>query len=292
MARRLSALIVVFPALATGPTALAAIIHVPLEQPTIQAGITAAATGDTVLVDAGSYIENVDFGNRTITVASLYLTTGDSTYVDDTVIRPLVPSTPVVTFAGGQPRQARLCGFTVTGALPADGCGIHCVNSSPTIDHNRIWSNRTRDEGAGLRIEGGAPAIRHNRIEANVTENYIGTYGGAGIFIVEGSPEIEYNRITGNTAGTSGLAWGGGICARWGAPVVHANVIGLNHASERGGGIAFEESDMVITDNEIYSNTVLDYCGGGIASRNGAPIIERNLIYDNDGARAGGGLFY
>ncbi len=292
MVRIVAATAVAFLVLSLSPAAHATTIHVPDEAPTIAAGIAAAANGDTVLVNAGTYVENIDFAALDITVASHYLVTADSTFIDNTVIQSQSPGTPVVTIAGGQTRDARLCGFTVTGGLPTDGCGIHISAADPTIDHNRIWQNRARYQGGGIRIEGGAPAVRHNRIEGNVTDNHISQHGGAGIFVFYGAPELEYNRIIGNIAGTSGLSWGGGICAMLSSPTIRSNVIGLNEASERGGGIACGECDPIIVDNEIYSNTAIDYCGGGIASRNGAPIIEGNLIYGNDGARFGGGLFY
>jgi serine protease len=46
------------------------IIHVPANQPTIQAAINAAVNGDTVLVSPGTYVKNIDFKGKAITVKS------------------------------------------------------------------------------------------------------------------------------------------------------------------------------------------------------------------------------
>src|SRR5262249_12850331 len=45
-------------------------IHVPADQPTIQAAINVASPGDTVLVAPGSYVENINFLGKAITVTS------------------------------------------------------------------------------------------------------------------------------------------------------------------------------------------------------------------------------
>ncbi len=51
--------------------ARATVINVPDDQPTIQAGIEASASGDTVLVQPDTYLENIDFNGKNIVVGSL-----------------------------------------------------------------------------------------------------------------------------------------------------------------------------------------------------------------------------
>jgi hypothetical protein len=60
--RRLAlAAVAAFP---TQASARAADINVPADQPTLQAGIDAAAPGDRVLVAPGTYFERIDFPKR------------------------------------------------------------------------------------------------------------------------------------------------------------------------------------------------------------------------------------
>ncbi len=49
-------------------TAEAAIINVPGDEPTIQAGIDAAMNGDEVVVAEGQYFENINFNGKAITL--------------------------------------------------------------------------------------------------------------------------------------------------------------------------------------------------------------------------------
>jgi len=86
-------------------SAIAATIHVPADQSTIQAGIDAAFDGDLVLVSPGTYLENIDFLGKGITV--------QSEQGDDLTVIDGNQNGSVVSFANGEPEDAVLDGFTI-----------------------------------------------------------------------------------------------------------------------------------------------------------------------------------
>ena len=88
-------------------------INVPADYATIQGGINGAVDGDTVLVAAGTYVENINFNGKNIVVGSLYLTTQDTSYIAQTVIDG-DSSGSVVIFMNGENQNAILTGFTLT----------------------------------------------------------------------------------------------------------------------------------------------------------------------------------
>ena len=66
-----SAIVVFFVFFTLSIPAFAATIHVPADQPTIQAGIDAATSDyDIVLVSPGTYMENIDFLGKSVIVRS------------------------------------------------------------------------------------------------------------------------------------------------------------------------------------------------------------------------------
>src|SRR5437867_11657103 len=93
-------------------TARAATINVPASQPTIQAAINAASNGDTVLVEPGTYRENINFMGKAITVPS---SGGPAvTTIDGGVARSVVAFTP------NEGTNSVLSGLTFTNGLGYD----------------------------------------------------------------------------------------------------------------------------------------------------------------------------
>ncbi len=159
---------------------MAATIHVPGDQPTIQAGIDAAVDGDTVLVAPGTYVENIDFLGKAITVIS-------EQEPEVTIIDGGSPSDPdvasVVTFESEEGPDSILEGFTVT-----NGTG----NNFPGQGFN----------GGGIFTHYSSPTITGNIITGNLLL-YDYSHGG-GIFANNASPTITGNTISGNTAAVGG----------------------------------------------------------------------------------------
>ena len=146
-------------------------INVPADQPTIQAAINAANNGDTVLVAPGTYVENINFGGKAITVAS---SGGPSVTTIDGGAHG-----SVVTFSTGEGPTSVLNGFTVRNGFQGglSGGGIYIASASPTITGNIITGNHAA-VGCGIYVHGGSPLIQNNTITAN-DQTRAGDGGGA-----------------------------------------------------------------------------------------------------------------
>ena len=95
------------------------ILNVPDDHATIQAAIDASTDGDTVLVSEGTFLENINFNGKAITVASRFILDGDTSHISRTIIdgsQPLYPdSASTVTLWSGEDTTSVLMGFTITG---------------------------------------------------------------------------------------------------------------------------------------------------------------------------------
>ncbi len=210
------------------PKCWAKVINIPGDESTIQGGIDAASDGDTVQVSPGTYVENLNFNGKLITVT---ITGGPGVTTIDGGKK-----TTVVTFSSGETTDAVLSGFTITNGLgplssPTQfGGGIQITNSSPTISGNVISGNVTCVEGGGIDVLTGSPIIENNTISNNSESSDCGGgAGGAGICVSgDGYAQILSNIISDNSW-THGF--GGGMALYGGTPLIENNIISGNNAN-------------------------------------------------------------
>ena len=248
-------------------TLSATIINIPDEFPTIQQGIDASANGDTVLVQPATYHEIITFNGHNITLGSLYIITGDTSYISQTVIDGDFTGT-VVTFSNQENLTTLFEGFTVkegngTYAFPnysyqhlgwwditRFGGGIICKNqSSPKLKNLRIIHNFGILAGGGIYCHNSSPLI--DRVEI---VNNSAVYG-AGIAMDENSsPIIKNTLIHGNDAGSNGIA----IFCNDSSPSIINTTISNNYGTSEGVLYCYNGSYLSIVNTIIWGNTPME----------------------------------
>lgn len=239
-------------------------INIPNDQPTIQVGIVSSSNADTILVSPGTYFENINFNGKNIVLGSLFLTTGDTSYISQTIIDGNQQGC-VVVFESGEDSTAVLTGFTITNGLSDTdslrGGGITCINSSSPRLTNLVVAN--------------------NEI---VGDDEV--YGGGGIYCLrQSSPKIVNVVIRENKAR---YCYGTGIYCKDSSNISLVNVvISDNEYTYRGGGIAIVNSRLTINKSQI-ANNIARY-GGGIFLENSTIQIDSSKINQNVARSNGSG---
>jgi hypothetical protein len=272
----LSVSVSVLAACLSSPSATATIINVPNDQPDIQAGIDASSNGDTVLVEPGTYFENIDYRGKDIVLTSRFFQRRDPQFIFSTVIDGSAPYHPdtasCVRIVDGQGPTTVLQGFTLTGG------------------QGTVW---TDPHGAGIYREGGgvltefsSPIIQYNLIVDNVAVNTssVVSAGGGGIRSGDGDPQILNNVIMSNRG-----RYGAGVVLNYAAGVLRNNVIAFNSGGEDfgGGGIwKLQGTQAIAENNTIVQNSSVG-SGGGVYIWQASMVLRNNLIRLNSGSSSG-----
>ncbi len=241
---------------------------------TIQEGINAASDGNEVVVAQGTYLENIQFGRKNITLTGTDPT--NRMVVEATVINGKRAGS-VVTFEGTEKETCVLSGFAIRNGWAFSGGGI-CggrgdAHTHATIRNNVISANFADGEGGGMTYCDGI--IEENDISGN------SAMAGGGLSQCNGI--IRNNQVASNTADN----FGGGVADCGGT--IEGNTISGNTAGEEGGGLCFclgEVRHNTISGNKALYGSGLSYCHG---------VIQSNVISDNGPtgvASQGGGLYF
>lgn len=193
--------------------------HVPADFATIQAAIAAAANGDTVLVAPGTYVEELDYLGKAITVAS-------ESGADVTILSNV---NSAVSFVNGEGPGSILRGFTVTGNN-SSRAAIHGPGTSPRIQRCVIRDNHSFGITSGVNCDG---TLLDCRIENNSNSN-----GTAGVW---GAVTLRRCVLSGNQG------YDAAALTLLGGGMEDCVVIGNASAEGSAGGAIFVSSPYPIT---------------------------------------------
>ena len=276
---------------------------VPVDYATIQQAIDGSNDGDVVIVDPGTYLENINFSGKNIVLTST--DPNDPEIVASTIIDGQGRGS-VVVFENEETSEAVLSGFTITGGYGTVnllfgeeivwGAGIYCKNASPIIKRNVIANNYGASRIGDTPSECYGGAIACVGCEAIITHNIIRnntSFAGAGIMTYPysdpatgagslGHPMISNNLIYNNSANI-----GGGVVLLYNGQLINNTIVG-NDSSYGGEGDGFAGNIYAATEPELGQCVIVNniICnaksGGGIFSAGlGEDLIAFNDVWNN-----------
>jgi hypothetical protein len=285
---------------------------------TIKEAIDVATPGDLILVDEGTYFENINFHGKAITVASQFYVDQNEQHIINTIIDGSRTDNfeigSVVSFVSGENTSSVLNGFTITrgtgsyvppGALPVPmyvGGGINCSFSGPMIINNYIHDNAINffngaNYGGGIStgpsVPGVYPIIENNKVYDNLVNGFFNPSGG-GIYMFN-SGRIKDNEVYNNSCfcGMNQSAGGGVVCAMGEIDVSGNNIYNNEAVSPNKGlltnwgGIA---GGLIIymcngkVENNTIANNHITASDADSASSPGVLIemCTQNLLFSNN----------
>lgn len=260
-----------FPARATAGGSTT--IHVPADQPTIQAAINASTNGDVVEIADGTYTgtgnKNIVFGGKRIEVRS-------ASNDPSVCIIDCETNGRGFDFAAGDDgvtlRGIRVLNCGGLSAYP-NIAAIRIRDCSPTL----ILCQAMQSNSGALYMENASPRVRDCELSDTINQ--------VGVFIYNSSPLLVGCTIRNNTGGNCGVEiteFGGGVSR----PVFYGCRI-LGNTGLNPGGVFLIDVTLVKFQNCLIAGNTGNF-GGGLSVLFGSTAVVTNCTFTgNNGNSAG-----
>jgi len=259
----------------------------------IQSAIDAAASDDRLVINSGTYMENISINGKDLTLEGAGSTTvtiwGDGTDVALSITGATVSvgGLAVMNGEGGieiSGGSATLSGLLVSeNSGPSNGGGIAALDSATIVLSDSEIKRNSAQRGGGLYVGEGSSM---NVSDTTISRNTATSYGGGAYAL--GNLFFDTSIIDSNTASADG----GGVYAS-GNLVIQATTLEANSAGGSGGGVYATEKIPDLYLCEVFGNSAVN--GGGVAiidaSAGGVNFRIRgcDLAY-NTASEAGGAI--
>ena len=243
---------------------------VPVDQSSIQACIDDVSDGMTVAVMPGTYLEQIDFSGKDITVESI--AGPASTIIDGGGVGP------GVTIASGE-LYAVLEGFTITGGVAVDGGGVYLQGVDATFRDLVLTGNEATWAGGGMNLYAGSWLVEDCVFESNYSER-----AGMGLHAWGTGSQLE---VTGSTFHNNT----GGHWSRVGADFGGSSGTFTDCSFSSNGGRGLRVTGAMATVSDCtFEDNLGDANGGGLDAAASLNLIDGCSFVGNWTDNSGGAL--
>ncbi|HRX96583.1 MAG TPA: C10 family peptidase [Bacteroidales bacterium] len=152
------------------------------------------------------------------------------------------------------------------------GGGIACYDTSNIRIRNCLIRNDNATMGGGLYFSNSNPVLSQNIIEDNISL----TSTGGGVFCNHSDATFYQDTIRNNTG-----KFGAGVGAAYSWAIFDQVIFHNNHAIVDGGAMYLSQSNLSVTNSEIYENAATNLAGGVLCYWDSDANFNQVLIHHN-----------